>query len=269
MALDVIRAQSARDAAAILDGNAGARFVGGGTLVVRQVSSGDASIHALVLSGQPDLDTIVIRGRRAEVGAAVTMAEIAAHAELAFLKPVAMEIGGPAVRAMATVGGNLFAPYPYGDFTVALLALNAEVAFETASGMETVDLDKFLVGGSTKARIVRSVSFDLPADGAFRFAKVMRRRPHGASVLSIAAVLPVKAGIVSGARVAYGAMSPRPMRARVVERVLESKPLYDDTIQRAVSVAAEGCAPQTDPFASDWYRLNVLPVHLKRLLESR
>ena len=43
------------------------------------------------------------------------MAKLAAHPELAFLRPVAQAIGGPAVRAMATVGGNLFAPSPYGD----------------------------------------------------------------------------------------------------------------------------------------------------------
>ena len=68
-----------------------------------------------------------MREGRAEIGAAATMASIVAHADLQFLRPVASSIGGPAVRAMATVGGNLFAPYPYGDFAVALLALGAEV----------------------------------------------------------------------------------------------------------------------------------------------
>ena len=67
---------------------------------------------------------------RAEIGAAVTMARIAAEPKLAFLKPVAESIGGPAIRNMATVGGNLFARYPYGDFAVALLALDADVVIE-------------------------------------------------------------------------------------------------------------------------------------------
>jgi hypothetical protein len=52
------------------------------------------------------------------------------RAALAFLAPVARSIGGPAVRAAATVGGNLFAPSPYGDFSVALLALGAIVSRE-------------------------------------------------------------------------------------------------------------------------------------------
>jgi len=269
MALEVVRADSVLDAVAILAGNEGARFIGGGTLAVRQANSGDAPTAILVLSDGLGLDRIETDGRRAEIGAAVTMAGIAAHPKLAFLAPVAREIGGPAVRAMATIGGNLFAPYPYGDFTVALLALGAEISVEGGNGPETIELSKFLSRRADRtSRIVRSVAFDLPAEGTFRFVKAMRRRPHGASVLSIAASLPIESGVVKGARVAYGAMAPTPIRARVVERVLEGKKLDPDTIQRAAAVAAEACAPLTDAFASSWYRLNVLPVHLKRLLQS-
>ena len=53
------------------------------------------------------------------------MAAIARHPELEALAKAARAVGGPAIRNMATVGGNLFAPAPYGDFAVALLALDA------------------------------------------------------------------------------------------------------------------------------------------------
>ena len=166
---------------------------------------------------------------------------------------------------MATVGGNLFAPYPFGDFTVALLALGATVSLEGELKSETVDLEKFLAG-NTASNVVVSLSFAEPSAGAFRFAKLIRRKPHGASVLSNAALLPLAARKVTGARIAYGAMAPRPIRARAVEMALEGKPLDAASIGAAVAVATDGCAPLTDPQASDWYRLEVLPVHLKRLL---
>ena len=95
---------------------------------------------------------------------------------------------------------------------------------------------------------------------------MIRRKPHGASVLSIAALLPMVDGKLDGARVAYGAMAPTPIRAPAVEQALEGKPLDAAAIAAAVKVAAEGCAPHSDPHASDWYRRNVLPVHLQRLL---
>lgn len=268
MGLQVVRAESVRAAAALLAADAGARFVAGGTLVVRQSNSGDVSIRTLVLSDGLGLDAIRVADGRAEIGAAATMAAVAAHPDLAFLRPVADDIGGPAVRAMATVGGNLFAPAPYGDLATALLALDAEVAVERSDGSETLALETFLAGrGDAAGRLVKSVSFALPPAGSFRFSKVTRRHPHGASVLAVAAVLPLKDGRVAGARIAYGAMAPAPVRARAVEAALEGKTLDAAAIAAAAGVAGEGTSPATDPFASEWYRRAVLPVHLARLLK--
>jgi CO/xanthine dehydrogenase FAD-binding subunit len=63
-------------------------------------------------------------------------------------------------------------------------------------------------------------------------------------------------------------MARTAMRAAAVESVIEGRTLDEMTIAAAVAVATEGCAPLTDPQASDWYRLAVLPVHLKRLLSA-
>jgi CO/xanthine dehydrogenase FAD-binding subunit len=271
MPLAVRRVDSVRGAAALLAADSGARFLAGGTLLVRNATAGDVSIETLVLCDGLGLDRIAIAGGRAEIGAAVTMAQVAAHRDLAFLAPVAESIGGPAVRNMATVGGNLFAPYPYGDFAVALLALGASVTVEDASGPQTEDLEAFLARGARGAGgagVVTSFAFTLPAAGAFRFVKAIRRKPHGASVLAIAAVLPVASGRIAGARVAYGAMAATPMRARTVEAALEGKALAAASINDAVAVATEGCKPMSDPQASAWYRLQVLPVHLRRLLSG-
>jgi CO/xanthine dehydrogenase FAD-binding subunit len=269
MPLEIVRADSVRAAAAILAEDASTRFLAGGTLAVRAWNSGDVSIGRFVLSDGLGLDMVRIDGGRAEIGAAVTMARILAAPELAFLHLVAREIGGPAVRAMATVGGNLFARSPFGDFATALLALGAKVAVEGAGGAETLDLEDFLARRAERPRrVVRGVAFDLPPDGAFRFAKVVRKRPHGAAVLAIAALLPFADGRLSGARITYGAMAPVPIRARAVENVLEGCPLDAEVITAAVAVATEGCAPQDDPQASAWYRKAVLPVHLARLLQG-
>jgi CO/xanthine dehydrogenase FAD-binding subunit len=268
MALEIVRVDSVRTAAAVLVADAGARFIGGGTLAVRDVNYGDGSTRKLILPDGLALEGISIAGGRVTIGAAATMAQIARHADLAFLAPVAASIGGPAVRAMATLGGNLFAPYPFGDFAVSLLALGATLTIVGAQKSETIEFEKFIGGNGAPTGIVVSASFMEPPAGAFRFTKVTRRKPHGASVLSIAAVLPMRERKVTGARVAYGAMAPRPMRARAVEQTLEGNLLDAATIAAAINAASEGCAPLTDPQASDWYRLQILPVHLQRLLEA-
>jgi CO/xanthine dehydrogenase FAD-binding subunit len=57
---------------------------------------------------------------------------------------------------------------------------------------------------------------------AFRRRKASRVKPKGAAVVSIAAHLPNLGGRVSNARVAYGAMAPTAVRAKGVERALQS-----------------------------------------------
>ncbi|MCB1498221.1 MAG: FAD binding domain-containing protein [Bauldia sp.] len=267
MALDIVRADSVGQAAGVLAGDDGARFLAGGTFLVRAITAGDVSIRTVVLSDGLGLDRIAL-GDPIEIGSAVTMAQVLGEPHLGFLHPVADSIGGPAVRAMATIGGNLFAQSPYGDFAVALLALGASVVSEGADGEASQDLEAFLAEGPPRGRIVRAVRFATPAAGAFRYLKITRKHPHGASVLSIAAVLPVPGGTLAGVRVAYGAMSPRPMRARAVEAALEGRPLDAAAIEAATKVAADGTMPEDDPQASAWYRRAVLPVHLRRLLSG-
>ena len=71
-----------------------ARFLGGGTLVMRAVNEGDQSFDTIVRS-PTRLSARSARGESFVVGAGVTMAAILRSRDLAFLHPVARTIGGP------------------------------------------------------------------------------------------------------------------------------------------------------------------------------
>lgn len=263
MALALQIFSTVKDANAALK-SAGTRYLAGGTLVVRAANEGDVSVTGLVRSTEPSLSAIEVSGGKVRLGASVTMAAVARHPELGILASAARAIGGPAVRNMATVGGNLFAPTPYGDFAVALLALDATVMTEDGE----TPIDAFLAHRDVNRDIVTSVGFALPQDG-FRFLKVSRVKPKGVSVLGIAALVERAAdGTVSSARIALGCMADRPMRARAAEMALVGASLTKDGIAPALAAANEGTSPVTDPIASAWYRNEVLPVHLGRLLLS-
>ncbi|TPM91908.1 FAD binding domain-containing protein [Mesorhizobium sp. B2-1-3A] len=264
MALALQTFPTVKDANAALK-TAGTRYLGGGTLVVRAANEGDVSVSGLVRSTDPTLSAITVADGKIRIGASVTMAAIARHPELGTLAKAARAVGGPAVRNMATVGGNLFAPAPYGDFAVALLALDATVGTDDGE----LPIETFLAGRDGSRSIVTSVGFTLPKADGFRFLKVSRIKPKGVSVLSIAIVLEQAAdGTVSSARIALGCMADRPVRAKAAEKALKGKTLDQDGIAPALAAAAEGTTPITDPIASAWYRAEVLPVHLGRLLLS-
>ncbi|MET3577733.1 CO/xanthine dehydrogenase FAD-binding subunit [Mesorhizobium robiniae] len=261
MALALQTFSTVKDANAALK-SAGTRYLGGGTLVVRAANEGDVSVSGLIRSTEPSLSAITVSGTEVRIGASVTMAAIARHPDLAALSSAARAVGGPAIRNMATVGGNLFAPAPYGDFTVALLAVDAIVSTDNGE----MPIETFLAKRESNHAIVTAVGFTLPTEG-FRFLKVSRVKPKGVSVLSIAAVLEqAPDGTVSSARIALGCMADRPMRAKAAEKALLGRKLTRDGIAPALAAAADGTSPVTDPIASAWYRNEVLPVHLGRLL---
>ena len=271
MPVTVTTFPSSGEAAAALSRDRGARYLGGGTLVMRALNEGDMSISAIVRASDAALTRIDATSSRITIGAGVTFAKILAERELAFLHAPARSIGGPAVRNMGTVGGNLFAPNPYGDFTVALLALDATVSVQGGFGVRDVPIEEFLQSRERQSgALVLSVSCQRPASAdAFRYRKIARIKPKGGSVITLAAHLPMSGGRITGARVALGSMAPTQMRAKAAERALEGRSLDASTMAAAAAAVAEGSSPADNALASAWYRREIVGVHLRRLLAGQ
>lgn len=268
MGLAYRRFEDAGSVSIFLKGAEDARLLGGGTLILRRINEGDPGIATLVRLADPALKRVEVSGDTVRIGAGVTMAGIIAHPDLACLAQAARVVGGPAVRAAATVGGNLFATSPYGDLGVALLALDAQVHLADEFGSTDQALSDFFTtrGSLPPGRIVVGLSFARPVSDRLRFLKVSRVKPKGAAVLSIAAVVSTEGGRVSQVRVALGAMAGTPIRATAFEAALRGRPFTPEAIEAALPAALDGIDPSPDAIASAWYRRTVLPVHLRRLL---
>ena len=200
------------------------------------------------------------------------MRAILAERDLAFLHAPARSIGGPAVRNMGTVGGNLFAPSPYGDFTVALLALDAMVFVQGGLGSRDVPIEEFLQSRERQAgTLVLSISCQKPASAeAFRYRKIARIKPKGGSVITLAAHLANEqrprssAPALRSARWRRRKFAPAPPSARWRDaRSIAS------TIDAAAAAAVEGTSPGDNALASAWYRREIVGVHLRRLLSGQ
>jgi carbon-monoxide dehydrogenase medium subunit len=118
-----------------------ARVVAGGTDLILELQQGRrAPVGALVDVTRIGEMTHIEKSRGSiTVGAAVTRASIVASPLLAQKATCLVEscgvIGGPQVRNVATLGGNVAHALPAGDGTLALVALDAEA--EIASHLQT------------------------------------------------------------------------------------------------------------------------------------
>ena len=173
-----------------------ALYLGGGTLAMRAVNAGEAP-RRLVRSTDRALREIVSSGDVVRIGAGVTMVQILANRELASLHEAARQVGGPQVRVMGTVGGNLFAHHPYGDLAVAPLALGARVVMAGSPGARPL---ADLLRDRSRAGLVAQIDCPRPLDPrSFGFLKVSRVHPRGASIISIPPMFRARAVASGGA----------------------------------------------------------------------
>jgi CO/xanthine dehydrogenase FAD-binding subunit len=265
MAFAVQCPESMEAVIAALDGPARVA-VSGGTLAIRAINEGKSFPFAIVSLGRAGLAGIARDGSMIEIGAATPISELA-RPDLAFFDGVIASFGAPAVRNMATVGGNLFAPQPYGDFGVALLALDATLAIAGPAGKRCLPLSEFYETGLASNEIVTSIRVAPPAPGTWRWLKATRRALNSAAVIAVAAVIETeRSGTISAIRIALGGVDSCPVRSSVAEAALLGRVLDSASATEAGEAAAAFHPCFTDAYASAWYRRRVLPVFMRRAL---
>jgi CO/xanthine dehydrogenase FAD-binding subunit len=243
-----------------------ALVIGGGTLVMPKVQAGISGLGALVSLARLKLDKIAIKGDKVSIGAATTLAAIGEERGLAFLHPAIESVGSPTLRNLATIGGNLFTEQPYGDIAVCLLALDAEATVATKRGAKKMSVADILAKGIVREAIVTAVSFKRPEKGTWFYRKAMRRALNSASIVTIAAHLPLNKGKIAKARIALGGCGDKPVLAVKAAAALEGQKRDADATAKAGALLIKDAEPFTDAYASAWYRARVLPVHFRRAI---
>jgi CO/xanthine dehydrogenase FAD-binding subunit len=234
---------SAEEAVATL--GEGRLLLAGGTSVMPWLNTHGADVDALVSLRRAGLAGVERDGDTVTLGAATTLAQVGR--ELEFLREAIESIASPTVRNLATVGGNLFVPGPYGDLKVCLLALGAEATVLDGDGARTADLADLAPG-----TLVTHVRFTVPE--SFYYTKAMRRRQNSASIVTVAS---------DGTRIALGGVAPTAVRAPRAEAALAGV-VDPEHVTAAAAAAVEDADPFDDAYASAWYRRRVLPVHVRR-----
>ena len=217
---------------------------------------------------QLGLDQIEADNGVLRLGAGVSMRDLATSDLPAPLRQAARRVGGPALRNLATVGGNIFARQPYGTVAAVLLAMDAVLVFATPNGPQHIDLAEFYADGGSAPGLLTHIECPHP-EGKLLFLKCARQRFGGPTVVSVALRIELEGdGTVSAVRIALGGAGEHPMRAVAAEELLVGKPLTVEAIGAAAAAAEENCAPADDPVASAWYRRRMVGVYVGRALSQ-
>lgn len=231
-----------------------------------------------MLSGIAELQGIADTGSEISIGAATTLSRMiddplaARHAPL--LVSAARTIGAPAVRNMATIGGNIGTASPAGDLLLPLYLLGANVELVSQQGPRRLPIGEFIAGpgrtGLAGREIITRVLLPYADSFPFQtFAKVGLRRSLAVAVASFAGVMRLDAeGHVEEARFAWGSVAPTIVRLYHLEEEIAGSRLDCDTIRAAAATARGGVSPIDDIRATAEYRRSVAANLLVRFLEG-
>ena len=201
-----------------------------------------------------------------EAGAMVTLAALAEHPfSHEVLREIISLMGGPAIRNVATLGGNVCNASPAGDTLPFLYAFDASVRLASLSAERVIPICDFITGpGTTILRpdeILLAVVIPSWQPGISLYRKVGTRRANALTKVSIAAFADMVNGRVARARIALGAVAPTVVRLRSVERMLEGEDLGNLKTgllrEKIREAAAEKVRPIDDQRSTAAYRRRV------------
>ncbi|WP_020614911.1 FAD binding domain-containing protein [Paenibacillus daejeonensis] len=222
-------------------------------------------------------------GGMVEVGAMSTLNECIADPLLTRSAPQLIQalrqIAAPAVRNLATLGGNVCSWS--GDVLPALLALDAEVSVYAEGKQLRLPLDAWLNTSTRDPHALLCRIYVPPAaDGAedglslAMYAKVGRRQAFTASLVTVAvAGRFTKNGTVRGIRIVAGGGGAAAQRLTAAENLLEGGQLSKERLFAVSDAIRNQYQAASDAFAGAEYRAeaaaNLVAAHLWQIKDFK
>jgi len=255
-------------------------LIAGGTDLMLDLQQGrHAPLHTLVdITTIPEMTALEIRQGELYIGAAVPLSRIACstlvleHAQA--LVEACNLIGGPQVRNMATLGGNVAHALPAADGTIALMALDAEAEIADLERRRRVPLSDLFAGpGQSALRTGQEllVGFYISLRASHQssaFKRFMRAQGIALPILNLSIWLERQADRIADVHVAVGPSGPTPRRITPVEDSLRGQIFRPAACFHALNVLLDNVHFRTSPYrASTEYRQQLVEVLLKDTLD--
>ena len=255
-----------------------ARPIAGGTaLVVMMKQSLVQADHLVSLQRVNDLRSIVAGDRDLHIGALVTHREVEiselVRERVPLVADVYSRVATVRIRNVATVGGGLAHADPSQDPPPGLIASDARVRLLSSQGERVIPVEElfrdYYESSIQVGEVLTELIIPLPSSRRRTvYLKYLPRTADDYPTVGVAATAQVEDGLCKEIRVALGAVAPTPVRAKVVEEVLEGREATPQMIRLAAEAVADQVDPLTDIRGSAEYKRDMAVVFTRRALEA-
>ncbi len=257
----------------------GARILAGGTDIVPRMRQGEFSAPILVdTSGVQAMRFIEDHGSEISLGALTTYQEMADSALLRNVNPAlvtaADSIGCLHTRRRGTLGGDIASASSEANILLPLLVFDATVSLQSLDEERRIPLEQFLIGpGDTGLRdgeFIHSITFaPLFGNWGVVYIKIENRSEMAESFVNTSVlVLLGEKGKIGDVRVAFGALCPKALRCRIIEKSLIGKEAGSHLLKEIIRSSQEEIGLALDNESTGEYLNHAAAVVMHNALEA-
>jgi xanthine dehydrogenase FAD-binding subunit len=187
-----------------------------------------------------------------------------------------LTIGGPQVRNIGTIGGNLSNGVPSADSASTCFAWDALIELSSADAVRVLPIaDYYISAGKTDRQpnelmtgiLIRRESYEGYKGAYYKYA--MRNAMDIATVnCSTVVKLSEDRQTIDDARIAFGVAAPTPIRAPHGEDALRGRPISKETIDAAAKAAISDTRARDSWRAGKAFREHMLAEIARRCLRT-
>jgi xanthine dehydrogenase FAD-binding subunit len=274
------KAESVEDAIRLLSANPEAKPIAGGTDLLIRLRDGKKGFGHLV--DIHDLDELkhceltadgsLLIGSGVTYTAAIDSDIIKKH--LPHLRIAAQSVGGPQVRNVATIGGNICNGVTSADSAAPLFASDATLIIQGPEGRRESTMPDFYLGPGQVALeqneilVAFLISRENYADYTGDYFKYAMRDAMDIATIGCAATCRVEGNILKDLRLAFGVAAPTPIRCHKTEAIANNETLTGQLLQKIAETVEQDVNPRTSWRASREFRLHIIKELSQQVVRS-
>ncbi|MCL2851572.1 MAG: xanthine dehydrogenase FAD-binding subunit XdhB [Defluviitaleaceae bacterium] len=275
-------AHSIDEAVRALGGNPNARVIAGGTDVLIKLRSRDEAFVGRDLEGItriPGLAGVSVDTQGdITIGAATSFSQIENDETitrcLASLGTAAGSIGGPQIRNVGTIGGNLANGATSADTAAVLLTYNASLVIHDSSGSHEMPACEFHTGPGKvrleQGQLLTAVKIARADYEGYRgsYIKFAVRQAMDIATLGCAVLVKMDGNVIEDLRIAFGVAGPTPLRAAAAERFAKGKVPSGKILEQLGRICLEDTKARDSWRAAKAFREQLITVLPQRAISQ-
>ena len=279
---EIYYASSVKEALEYLDINTEAILISGGTDVIIQIRNGKINLPVLVSIHEVDeLKGIAMNNEGTIfIKSGTTFSEISNHPLIKKYVPVLGEavdlVGGPQIRSMATIGGNICNGVTSADSCPILMALNAELILDSIGGKRVIPITEFHKSPGVvkikKGEILTEIQIHKNSYENYSgcYIKYSTRKAMDIATLGCAVMVRLDPSkeFMEDVRIAFGVAGPIPKRCFKTENLIRKMKITDEMFEVISERILLDVSPRSSWRSSQEFRLYLIQACLKKALSE-